>query len=102
MAFGDRHRNELNNVTDLSKLEQFLEKNNPCPEFNNYVKNKGIKASDKEIKESKEILDMYIKTYISQITPLSDLCSTYIHNKYDKTVQKALEIINIQKVETNV
>jgi carboxyl-terminal processing protease len=102
MAFGDKHRNELNAIMEISQLEQFFEKNDPCPEFEQYVKNKGIHASDKEIKESKIWLDMYLKSYISQITPLSDLGSAYLYNKLDKTVQKALEIINTQTIEANV
>jgi carboxyl-terminal processing protease len=102
MAFGDKHRNELNAIKEISQLEQFFEKNDPCPEFEQYVKNKGIKGSDQEIKESKVWLDMYLKSYISQITPLSDLGSAYLYNKLDKTVQKALEVINTQTVEANV
>ncbi|MDR2027015.1 MAG: S41 family peptidase [Prevotellaceae bacterium] len=102
MGFGDRHRNELNGITDLSKLERFFENNNPCSGFNDYVKSRGIKTSDMEIKESKAIVEIYLKRDICQITPLSDLGATYLFNKFDKTVQKALEIINTQKVEANV
>jgi carboxyl-terminal processing protease len=102
MAFGDRHRNELNAISDLSKLEQFFEKNNPYSEFNKHIKNKGVQASDLDIKESKILLEIYLKTKISQLTPLSDLGAIYFFNKFDKTVLKALEIINSQTVEANV
>jgi carboxyl-terminal processing protease len=102
MVFGDRHRNELNTITDLAKLEQFFKKNNPCSEFNDYLKKKGIKGSDKDIQESKALIDIYLKANIGQITPLSDLGSTYLLNKLDKTVLKALEIINSQTAEANV
>jgi carboxyl-terminal processing protease len=102
MAFGDKHRNELNAITEISQLEQFFEKYNPYTEFIEYAKNKGFKGSDKDIEDSKEWLDTYLKSYISQITPLSDLGSVFLSNKLDKTVQKALEIINIQTIEANV
>jgi carboxyl-terminal processing protease len=102
MAFGDKHRNELNNITDLSKLEQFFEKNDPCPEFNNYIKSKGITDYNKNISGAKTILGIYLKAYISQITPLSDLGATYFYNKSDKIVLKALEIVNSQTAKANV
>jgi carboxyl-terminal processing protease len=102
MSFGDRHRSELNAISDLSKLDRFFEKNNPYPEFNEYVKNKGVQASDSDIRESKELLEIYLKANISQITPLSNLGATYLFNKQDKMVLKALEIINSQTTETNV
>jgi carboxyl-terminal processing protease len=102
MAFGDKHRNELNAIINLSQLEQFFEKNNPCPEFEQYIKNNGVQGSDKDIKESKIWLDVYLKSYISQITPLSYLGSAFFYNKLDKTVQKALKIINTQTITANV
>jgi carboxyl-terminal processing protease len=102
MMFGDRYRNELNAVTDLTKLEKFLEKNNPYYGFSDYVKQNGVVASEKEIQESKEVLDMYLKAYIGQLTPLSDLGYIYTVNKFDKTVLRALEIINSQTTEANV
>jgi carboxyl-terminal processing protease len=102
MTFGDRHRSELNAISDLSKLDEFFVKNNPYPEFNDYIKNKGVQASNKDINESKVLLEIYLKANISQITPLSDLGATYLFNKLDKTVLKALEIINSQTTETNV
>jgi carboxyl-terminal processing protease len=102
MIFGDRHRNELNNITDLSQLEKFFAKNDPLPEFNEYVKRKGIKGADKDIAEAKEWINIYLKSYISQTTPLSDLGSAFLSNKFDKTVLKALEIINTQTQKDNV
>jgi carboxyl-terminal processing protease len=102
MSFGDRHRNELNGVTDLSKLEQFFSKNDPCPEFHRYIKEMKVPASDIEIRDSKTMLDIFLKVHISQITPLSDLGGAYMSNKFDKVVQKALKIINAQKAEDNV
>ncbi|MDR0725067.1 MAG: S41 family peptidase [Prevotellaceae bacterium] len=102
MEFGDRHRSELNAITDLTQLEQFFKKNNPCTEFNDYLNKKGIKGSDKDIQESKTLIDTYIKANIGQLTPLSDLGSTYLLNKLDKTVLKALEIINSQISKANV
>ncbi|MDR2383321.1 MAG: S41 family peptidase [Prevotellaceae bacterium] len=102
MEFGDRHRTELNAITDLAELEQFFENNNPCPEFNDFLKQKGIKNSDKDMQNSKETVEIYLKANIGQITPLSDLGSTFLLNKIDKTVLKALEIINSQTTKGNV
>jgi carboxyl-terminal processing protease len=102
MTFGDRHRSELNAISDLSALEEFFEKYNPYPEFNDYVKKKGVQASDKDTSELKSSLEIYLKTNISQITPLYHLGSAYFFNKLDKTVLKALEIINSQTTKTNV
>jgi carboxyl-terminal processing protease len=102
IRFGDRHRNEINSITDLQQLEQFFKKNNPIPEFGNYIKTKGIGNPEKEINKSKTLLERYLKVYISQITPLSDLGAIFLLNKFDKTVLKALEIINTQKTEDNV
>jgi carboxyl-terminal processing protease len=102
IRFADRHRNEINAITDLSQLEQFFKKNDPLSGFNNYLKNKGINNPEKEINESRKFLDKYLKIYISRITPLSDFGAVFLFNKFDKTVSKALEIINMQKVEDNV
>jgi carboxyl-terminal processing protease len=139
MSFGDRHRNELNLITDLKQMERFFQKNDPYPEFKEYIKHKAngsnketekvkeakevnalidrffqknvrhfesdedINGSGKEAKEAKVLLDVYLKANISQITPLSYLGSVFLYNKLDKTVLKALEIINnTQTKETNV
>jgi carboxyl-terminal processing protease len=96
ITFGDRHRSELNAIADLSQLDDFFEKHNPYPEFNDYVKTKGVSASDKDIKASKELLTIYLKANIGQITPLYELGWAYFFNRSDKTVLKALEIINSQ------
>jgi hypothetical protein len=102
MAFGDRFRNELNVIADLSQLEKFFEKNNPYFGFEDYAKNNGVTSSDREAGEAREILEIYLKANVSQITPLSDLGAAYFFNKIDKTVLKALEIINPPKVAANV
>jgi carboxyl-terminal processing protease len=102
MAFGDRYRNELNVITDLSQLEKFFEKNNPYFGFDDYVKSKGIASSVREVGEAKGILEIYLKANVSQITPLSDLGAIYFFNKIDKTVLRALEIINSPKIVANV
>lgn len=102
IAFGDRHRKELNAIADLEQMERFFRKNNPFPEFNSYLKNRGVRDPDREISKSKLFLDRYLKVYISQISPMSDLGATFLLNKFDMTVQKALEIINAQKTEDNV
>jgi carboxyl-terminal processing protease len=105
MIFGDKHRNELNAITNFEQLEQFFEKNNPYPGFEAYIQKRGIKdsnnnATDKN--ESKKLLDIYLKAYISQTTPLSYSGFAFFYNKSDKTVQKALEIINKQTIQANV
>jgi carboxyl-terminal processing protease len=102
LTFGDRHRNELNAISDLEQLEQFIKNNNPCNEYNDYLKKKELKGSDKEIQESKDFIDIYLKACVGEITPLYKLGFIYIRNKYDKTVLKALEIINSQTTEANV
>jgi carboxyl-terminal processing protease len=102
MQFGDKHRNELNAITDVAKLEQFFDKINPYPAFSAYVRGKGITGSDKEIRESQSQLDLYLRVNISHITPLSDLGAVYLLNKSDRTVLKALEIINSQTVQIDV
>jgi carboxyl-terminal processing protease len=102
MAFGDRHRNEMNAIENRQQLEQFFEKNDPCPGFYKYIESKGIRGSDSDIRESKALLDTYLKAYVSQITPMSYLGAAFFYNKMDKTVLKALEIINAQASEDNV
>jgi carboxyl-terminal processing protease len=97
MIFGDNHRNELNAILSLEQLEKFFEKHNPYSGFDNYLKGKGIRSKGKYEDEAKTFLEKSLKAHISQITPLSDLGSTFMLNKSDKTVQKALEIINMQK-----
>jgi carboxyl-terminal processing protease len=102
LTFGDKHRNELNAIENFSQLDAFFEKNNPYLKFGEYVKNKGFIGSAEDIKNSKELLEMYLKSYVSLITPLSDLGAAFFENKFDKTVQKALEIIKTKTVETDV
>ncbi|MDR1583457.1 MAG: S41 family peptidase [Prevotellaceae bacterium] len=105
LIFGDKHRNELNAITNFILLEQFFEKNDPYSEFDIYLKKRGFKEPDNGVigkKESKKLLEMYLKTYISQITPLSYSGAAFLYNRFDKTVQKALEIINTKTIEANV
>jgi len=102
LTFGDKHRNELNAIENLSQLEAFFEDNNPYLTFGEYAKNKGFSGSMEEIKNSKELVEMYLKSYVSGTTPLADLGAAFFQNKFDKTVQKALEIIKIKTVETDV
>ncbi|MDR0386033.1 MAG: S41 family peptidase [Prevotellaceae bacterium] len=103
MIFSDKHRNELNTVKELSQLERFFEKNNPYPGFNEFLKKKNIShGNDDDMEESKTLLDLYLKVYISETTPLYALATAFLLNKFDKTVQKALEITNTQNVKSNV
>lgn len=95
MAFSDRHRDELNEVTDLSKLELFFKRNNPYPDFDSFVKNSGVQGSDRDIEEAKPMLEIFLKIYISQMTPLAELGAAYLANKSDMAVLKALDIINV-------
>jgi carboxyl-terminal processing protease len=102
IRFGDRYRNEINAITELAQLEQFFNKHDPLSGFSNYLKSKGIRNPEKEINESREFLGKYLKIYISRVTPLSDFGAAFLLNKFDKTVGKALEVINNQKIEDNV
>jgi carboxyl-terminal processing protease len=97
LIFGDRYRNELNAISSIEQLELFFEKHNPYSGFDNYLKGKGIYSMGKNGSEARDYLEKSLKAYISQITPLSDLGSTFMINKSDKTVQKALEIITVQQ-----
>lgn len=94
LAFADRHRAKLNEIKDLAQLDQFFKENDPFPGFIEYAKKAGIEMTNKDIEDSKETLDIYIKQYISQYTFLDQLGVVYFQNQMDKTVLKALELIN--------
>jgi carboxyl-terminal processing protease len=102
LGFGDKHRAELNAIENLSQLETFLEKNNPYLKFGEYAKNKGFNGSAEDIKNSKELMELCLKSYVSGTTSLAYLGVAFFENKFDKTVQKALEIIKTKTVEPDV
>jgi carboxyl-terminal processing protease len=97
-AFEDRHRDELNAIEELSQLDMFFEKNNPYPEFIRHIQARGFSVPG----DSKTQVEMFLKLFISRTTPLADLGVAFVNNKFDRTVRKALEIINTQTADAHV
>lgn len=91
LKYSDKHRSALNAIKSLEELDTFFRKNDPFPDFINFVESKNINGTGKEKEQVKHIIQIRLKALISRGTTLDDNGFYYFYNQLDSTVQKALQ-----------
>ncbi len=92
LAYNDRHRNEVNAIDSVEKLNEFLNRDKGLlEEFVKYAAANGVKADWAQINASRALLTAQLRAYIGRNTPLGD--AGYYANIYkvDNAMLKAIE-----------
>ncbi len=98
--FSDLNREKLSKIKDWEKFDKALNNLNLLSQFITYVKKNGVHVNMKEVNLSKVIVLMHLKGYIAR-NILDDDGFYPIIYKNDKTIKKAIEVLNKQKNGTN-
>ncbi len=97
LDYTDRHRVALDNITSLAQLDAFFDRDkNLVNDFVRYAARQGVKPNYKQIAESRPILEAQLRANIGRNTPLG---ATALHAEayaIDKTMQRAVEILEKQ------
>lgn len=91
--YTDKNRATLKKYKTWQELTAYLETTSYLEEFIQFAEKKGITRNDKEIKQSEKLIVNQIQAYICR-NILGDKGFYPILNLDDKTVQKAIEVLN--------
>ncbi len=97
--YADKHRDQLNKITDWKEMSTYLDGQNLLNEFIHFAQNKGVKPNNEQIKTSKQILNLHIKAYISR-NILDDKGFFPIFFSEDNVMQAAVS--ELEKINSNV
>ncbi|MBO5217275.1 MAG: S41 family peptidase [Alistipes sp.] len=91
LDYTDRHRQELDQITTLSEMEQFFKADKQLiSNFYTYAARKGVAPKTSDIAKSKAVIEAQIKAYIARNTQLEDDAFYYFIAPIDDTLQAAL------------
>lgn len=90
--YTDMHRKELNEIKSWQKMEQYLDKQDLLSQFVEFAQAKGVKANQKEIAISRNILLRNMKAYIIR-NILNDDGFYPVFFQDDKMVLQAIETV---------
>lgn len=91
LDYTDRHRQELDQITTLSEMEQFFKADKQLiSNFYTYAARKGVAPKASDIAKSKAVIEAQIKAYIARNTQLEDDAFYYFIAPIDDTLQAAL------------
>jgi len=91
--YTDENREILNKFKTYQQLDNYLDKQDLLNDFVEYAEKNGIKRNDEEIAKSKKILLTHLKAFI--IRNIFDDEGFYpIIHRTDKTIKKAIEVLN--------
>lgn len=98
IEYSDRHRAQLDKIETLDDMRRFLDADsNLLNDFVRYAERHGVKSNQREIAISQKLITAQLRAYISRNTKLeSDGFYDNIH-AIDKTVTKALEVLEGKK-----
>jgi carboxyl-terminal processing protease len=91
--YADKNRGQLKSYSDPNSLAKYLTEQNVFNKFLKHIANKGIIAKDKDIVESKKIIETQLHAYICR-NILGDKGFFPVIFKIDNTVNKAVELLN--------
>lgn len=92
LDYTDRHRQELDQITTLSEMEQFFKADKQLiSNFYTYAARKGVAPKTSDIAKSKAVIEAQIKAYIARNTQLEDDAFYYFIAPIDDTLQAALK-----------
>ncbi|MCT4600473.1 MAG: S41 family peptidase [Marinifilaceae bacterium] len=95
-TYVDRNRKSFNGKDDYKSILDYSKKQNLFNKFIKFSSSKGVKANSKDIKESREILETKLYSYIGYF--LIDNEGMYpIIRPLDTTIDKAIEVLNSDK-----
>jgi carboxyl-terminal processing protease len=91
LDFTDRHRDELNSITNLDELDELFANHDLVEEFVVYAEKHGVERNDSEIAKSYDIIEAQLRAYIGRNSMNDE--SGFYHNIYpiDNIVQRAVE-----------
>lgn len=88
--FMDRHREQMKNLKDDKQILNYLSKFDLVNEMADYAAKYGVKRDPKGIRDSYQVLDNNIKSFIGRHV-LDDEGFYPIYYRNDKTIKKAIE-----------
>lgn len=91
--FTDKNRTTLKTMKNWQQMDNYLTAQNLLPQFTVFASTKGVTPNVREINISQKIILNQLKAYIIR-NSLGDAGFYPMINKDDKTVKKALEILN--------
>ena len=94
IEYADRHRAELDRIENLDQLRRFLDSDTGLlDDFVRYAERQGVKPNEREIAVSRKLITAQLRAYISRNTKLES--NGFYDNIHviDKTVTKALEVL---------
>jgi carboxyl-terminal processing protease len=71
-AYSDNHRQELNKITKIGQLKQYLTGQNLMGQFVSYCAKSGVYPEGRDLKHSYKLIDAQLKAFIGRNTPLND------------------------------
>ncbi|WP_320054564.1 S41 family peptidase [uncultured Acetobacteroides sp.] len=71
-AFSDIHRQELNKITKIGQLKQYLTGQNLMGQFIAYCAKSGVYPEGRDLKHSYKLIDAQLKAFVGRNTPLND------------------------------
>ena len=94
--YSDEHREKLSKFNDWKSLDKYLDKQNFMSKFIAFVKENGVEVDMNDVKVSKKLILTHLKGYIAR-NILDDEGFYPIIYKDDKTIKKAIEVLNAEK-----
>ena len=94
--YSDEYREKLNKFKDWKSLDQYLDKQNLMNKFITFVKKNGVEVDMNDVNISKKLILTHLKGYIAR-NILDDEGFYPIIYKDDKTIKKAIEVLNAEK-----
>jgi len=94
--YTDQNRKKLNSFNNWKALEAYLSSQDILSQFTVFANTKGVKPVPRDIAISKRLITNQIESYISR-NILGDPGFYPLFYKYDKTVNKAIELVKHQK-----
>jgi carboxyl-terminal processing protease len=94
--YTDQNRKKLNSFNNWKALEAYLATQDILSQFTVFANTKGVKPVPRDIAISKRLITNQIESYISR-NILGDPGFYPLFYKYDKTVNRAIELVKHQK-----
>ncbi len=94
--YSDEYRDKLNKFTDWKSLDKYLDKQRLMSKFLAFVKENDVEVDMNDVKISKKIVLTHLKGYIAR-NIMDDEGFYPIVYKDDKTIKKAIEVLNTEK-----
>ncbi|MCD7962576.1 MAG: S41 family peptidase [Rikenellaceae bacterium] len=95
MEYADKHRKELNSLDNFTELDKFFDSQpNFYSDFVKFARRNGIQSNEKNINDSREILEPDLKAYISRNTFLEDNGFYYYIQDVDNVIKESKLFFN--------